>query len=444
MSMNHWMTRMILMTALPLALSVCVLDAAQGDPDASGDSGPDGSRVETGGVSVGGGDMEKIDLWIGDQPQLRGANVHQARAFDNGFVYDGTMEIEYQQADFDRLAALGANLVNISHPGLYDERAPYLLDTAMQQNLDDLLAMIEAADMFAVIAFRTGPGRNELTFVRDELAEGDAYFTEAQLDESVWTSTSAQSAWVQMWRYTAQRYANSDIVVGYDLMVEPNSNDVVTSDSFDGWDAEAFESRYGGTSYDWNEMYPQIVDAIREVDANTPILIGANGYSGAQWIEYVEPVNDERVVYTVHQYEPFTYTHQGEDEGLSYPGNYDIDWDGSSDRFDSDYLDSLHDPVRNFANRYQVPIVFNEMGAVRHAPNVVQYLGDQYDLLEAEGWSSAMWMHYSVNGHPGGDEFNYYFGTNAGNHQDISSNELLSLLESFWSRNTSRPSNVSF
>jgi hypothetical protein len=45
----------------------------------------------------------------------------------------------YTQADFDQLAAMGANYVNISHPGLHSERPPYGLDERVQTNLDRLL-----------------------------------------------------------------------------------------------------------------------------------------------------------------------------------------------------------------------------------------------------------------------------------------------------------------
>ena len=146
--------------------------------------------------------LEKIDLWTGNKPALRGANIHQVRAFEDGTVFDGSLEVYYTQSDFERLADQGANFVNISHPGLFDERAPYALDTVIQENLDELIEMIGEADMFAVIAFRSGPGRSELTFNRDELYLPDPWFSEEDLDESIWASQEKQDAWVHRWRHT--------------------------------------------------------------------------------------------------------------------------------------------------------------------------------------------------------------------------------------------------
>lgn len=125
------------------------------------------------------------------------------------------------QADFDALAAMGANYVNIYHPGLFTETAPYTVDLDIQNNLDNLLAMIAKARMFAVISFRTGPGRSEFWafWGEDNVSDPEeGWFDPSYYNNRVWTDQEAQDAWVEMWRYTAQRYKDNPVVVGYDLM----------------------------------------------------------------------------------------------------------------------------------------------------------------------------------------------------------------------------------
>lgn len=73
------------------------------------------------------------------------------------FMGPGPVGPRYVQEGFDRLAALGANTVNVSHPGLFTETPPCALDGDVQANLDRLLALIAQANMFAVISFRAGP-----------------------------------------------------------------------------------------------------------------------------------------------------------------------------------------------------------------------------------------------------------------------------------------------
>jgi len=111
--------------------------------------------------------LDKITLWQGET-QLRGANIWQRVIVPDldGPEFLGSSHIgpPYTQADFDLLASLGANYVNISGPGLFTEIPPYGVDLEVQANLDNLLEMIRKADMFAVITFRTGPGRSDFTF----------------------------------------------------------------------------------------------------------------------------------------------------------------------------------------------------------------------------------------------------------------------------------------
>ena len=169
---------------------------------------------------------DKWSLWTNDT-HLRGANIYQRRVYPeldgSTFLGSGPVGPPYTQEDFNQLAALGANYVNISHPGLFSENPPYTLDSDIQNHLDNLLGMIAQADMFTVISFRTGPGRSEFTFFWGE--HGD-WFDESYYNDKVWVEQAAQDAWADMWQYTAERYKDNPIVVGYDLMVEPNSNEV--------------------------------------------------------------------------------------------------------------------------------------------------------------------------------------------------------------------------
>ena len=130
-----------------------------------------GCGDEAGGGGGGGGGgaattMTKWALWSGGA-ELRGANIWIGRADDpiyEGVLGPGPYGPSFSQQDFEALAASGANLVNISHPGLYSVAEPFALDTDAQASLDELLSEIAAADLFAVITMRTGPGRSEWTF----------------------------------------------------------------------------------------------------------------------------------------------------------------------------------------------------------------------------------------------------------------------------------------
>ncbi len=380
--------------------------------------------------------LDKWSLWT-NGTQLRGANLWQrirVPDLDGDLLGPGYIGPPYAQSDFDRLAAAGANYVNLSIPGLFTERPPYVLDEGSQANLDSLLEMAERAGLFAVISFRTGPGRSDFTFYRD--GAGD-WFDPALLIETVWTEQAAQDAWVEMWRVTAERYRGHPVVVGYDLMVEPNADDVLLQI----YDPAEFYPRYAGTLYDWNQFYPRIVAAIRQVDAETPILVNPMGWGSVPWLPYLQPAQAERIVYAAHQYAPFLYTHQQPLERKPYPGEFDITWDGIPDRFDRAWLEAYLAPLQEFRQRTGAPVAVNEFGVVRWAPGAADFLRDEIAWFEAHGIHHALWV-WEPTYEPWytwGDRAMYYpFGPNPQNFTEVE-NDLWQVIREAWARNRVRP-----
>ncbi len=372
-------------TGMPTALAEEVSGPPEtGEREESGTS--DGNPSEGGEA----GPSDKWQLWE-DGTQLRGANIYQRRVYPEldgtEFMGSGPVGPPYSQQDFDRLDAMGANYVNISHPGLFTETPPYVLDGDIQSNLDNLLSMIAQADMFAVISFRTGPGRAEFSVC----CLGDDWFSDSYLNDEVWEDQAAQDAWLAMWQYTAERYHDNPVVVGYDLMVEPNANEVLTGE----WlDPEDFYAQHGGRLADWNQLHPRIATAIRQVDGDTPILVGGNGYSGVDWLPYLQPSGDPRTVYLVHQYAPHNYTHQwGDAQHCTYPGNCDLDWDGEYDDWlDRAWLEDLLGTVDDFAAAHSAPVAANEFGVIRWVDGAAAFMDDEMDLFEERGMNHALWV----------------------------------------------------
>lgn len=392
-------------------------------------------------------EMAKWDLWASGETQLRGVNIYQRPVYPewdgSDWMGPGPVGPPYVQEDFDEMSAAGLNYVNISHPGLFTEKPPYEPDEGIQANLDSLLAMIRKADLFAVISLRTGPGRSEFSFMG--VTEEDE-FGQHHLNDTVWEDQAAQDAWAAMWRHMAERYKDNSVVVGYDLMVEPNANAIF----FDIYWPPDFYPAYADTLYDWNWFYPSVVEAVREVDPNTPILVGAMSWSSPDWLPYLEPISDPCTVYTFHQYMPHDYTHQEPDElgnlPITYPGRLDLNWDGVPDPFDRAWLESSLSTVDEFRTEHNLPVATNEYGAQRYEPGAVQYLDDEMSLFEELGinyalwsWSSAYWMQREES-----KSFEFRLGADPNNRTEIVPNEMWDVLTGYWVRNTLRPSGVKF
>lgn len=379
---------------------------------------------------------DEFGLWQGGV-WLRGANIYQRRVYpevDGGeFLGPGPFGPPYTQEDLNRLSEQGANYINLSIMGLFSVEPPYSVDEEAVATLDRWIAMATEADLFVVITFRSGPGRSEFAI----LGPAD-WLPENYLVETIWQDEAAQHAWAEMWQFTAQRYHASPVVIGYDLMCEPNSNA-----SLNIWDPETFQATYAGTNYDWNQWYPDIVQAIRSVDAETPILIGGNGYSDPAWLPFLKPLDASHIIYTMHAYAPHPYTHQEIPNPLhTYPGFFDVDYDGKPDRFDHAWLEESFAEARNFQQQLNLTLAVNEFGLVRWAPNAPHYISDEIALFEQYGWNYALWQWYPawLPQAEGDHGFNFRFGSNPLQRSE-QTNPLWDTYQQAWARNTLRPSN---
>ena len=138
------------------------------------------------------------------------------------------------------------------------KKPPYALDPVAQENLDRVIDMAGKAGLYAVIAFRSGPGRNE-----NAISNRDG-----TLLETIWTNQEAHTAWVAMVRYAAERYGSNPNVVGLSVMVEPNSY------AHHGFiDPGEFYLLYSGQLEDVNVLHADSIAAIRQVSADLPVLL---------------------------------------------------------------------------------------------------------------------------------------------------------------------------
>lgn len=382
--------------------------------------------------------MRKYDLWR-NGPHLRGVNIWNARSHGILVQTNGLpVGPEHTQHDMNTLAGLGANLVLISHAGLFDEQGRP--DKNAEASLDQLLDRILKADMFAVIAFRSGPGRCEFTFNRHEVGD---WFQQKDLDETLWGDLKKQRQWAQMWKATARRYKGHPAVVGYTLMVEPNGNELAPGLGDGAWEPKVFYGKFRNTSYDWNQFYPKLVTAIRQEDSTTPIIIPPNSYADVNWLPYLTPSNDPYAVYDIHAYGPYKYSTQIGGPH-PYPGKtLDLNHDGAPDQLDKRYLENMLRPASTFLRKKR-PVAALEFGARRHAPGVGAYIRDMCAQFERLGINYAIWSWTPGGFSIHGDVFTIRRGPDLNEHSDRSTTAFISALKPYFAKNTLRPSTVSF
>ena len=361
--------------------------------------------------------VDKWSLWV-DGPHLRGMDMHPCVIVNE----DGCVQAMSRQ-DMQELRDLGANLINASYPGLFSEEPPYEVNPTALAYLDDLVGWAEEIGFYVVIHFRTGPGRNEGAIT----GEGDPLF-------AVWTEPEAHDAWVEMWRFTADRYRNSPAVAGYDLMVEPHPNSLI--DPNYELEPAAAQAQMAGTLLDWNAFAAEMTVAIRQVDPDTPIIVNSLSWGSAEWFAALEPTGDPRTIYSLHAYDPDIYVIQEEGEtNIRYPDV--VDAYSETITFDRAWLEENYRPVRQFAQQHNVPIYVGEFGALRWIPDATAFLSDQMDLFEQYGWNYAVYVWRGDE--PDFDGFNLEYGPDPANHVPILDNPLLTIFRDRWAANVDLP-----
>jgi cysteinyl-tRNA synthetase len=325
--------------------------------------------------------------------------------------------------DIQDLRDLGANLINASYPGVFGVEPPYEVDSVALAYLDDLVGWAEEVNIYIAIHYRTGPGRNEAAI---HMARGAVF--------DVWSDQSAHDAWVEMWRFTAERYRDSPVVVGYNLMVEPHPNVLIDPDG--DLEPVVFQGQVEGTLMDWSGFAAELTAAIREVDPLTPIIVNSLNWGSAAWFPALEPTGDPRTVYSLHAYDPDVYTVQDVGEtSISYPDV--VEDSGEVITFDHTWLDENYQPALEFERIHGVPVYVGEFGAVRWVPGVVEFLRDQTELFEAYGWNYAVYVWRGDE--PDFDGFNLEYGTDPEKHGPSPDNPLLGVYLQRWIENEEYP-----
>ncbi len=278
------------------------------------------------------------DLW--QHGGFRGANVMLAQC---------------TSADLRVLRSWGANLAEIPVSNVYAPTPPYAFQPENLAKLDRAVKAAEEAHLYVALTCREGPGRPDF-----------------ERSHEIWQDASAQEAYAKMWAEIAAHYRGRASIVGYDLMCEPHP------------DQEA-NKPLG----DWNVLAQKITAAIRTADPTTPILVNSSGWAYPQLFTTLRPTGDPRTVYTVHFYDPHYYTYQKPADKIIYPG---FRVPGKSESaWDKAMLESKLAPVREFQQKYHVPIFVGEFGCARYAPGAEQWLRDQMNVYEQYGWSWAYW-----------------------------------------------------
>ena len=174
------------------------------------------------------------------------------------------------------------------------------------------------------------------------------------------------SAFVETWRRIATRCAGHPALYGYDLVNEPIQR---VPAPFSYW-----------------ELQRRAAEAIREIDPTTAIVVESNLGCVAESYRYLSPLAMDNVIYQVHLYKPYEYTHQGVWGNPFEESGRPLVWPDPARGWATDHLRRVLAPVRAFQEKHQCRIYVGEFSAVSWAPGAENYLRDCIALFAEYGW----------------------------------------------------------
>ena len=170
---------------------------------------------------------------------------------------------------------------------------------------------------------------------------------------------------VETWRRIARRFKGSPALLAYDLLNEPH---------------QTFNA-VGGN--DFLSLQLRAAKAIREIDPDIPIVVEPIHAASPEGFKTLRAVPMKDVVYEVHVYQPFAYTHQGVNPAKPWEKSR---WPDPEKGWDKAFLREKLAPVREFQLRHGARIYVGEFSAIAWADGAGDYLRDCIDLFEEYGW----------------------------------------------------------
>lgn len=281
------------------------------------------------------------------------------RDSDQNMFFDNTIDYVVTEEDFADIKSMGANSIRLSlntYKDFENELAPFTYKENNFEKLDRVIEWAEKYNLYVIISMRQSPGGHNTS-------PHSGNFGLNQL----WITNDYQKRLTGLWEKIALRYANRSIVVGFDLLNEPEASDKKS----------------------FNNVLNRLTEAIRKVDRNHIIFLEGNSWG--KNLNWINPPSDKNTALSIHFYEPGNYAVNGE-------GNYPSVIDGQD--FNKDALRMKLTQRISYAKKLNRPVWVGEFGAMTKAINYLEYDKDMIDLLEEQSLNWNYWNYKNIQGKP--------------------------------------------
>lgn len=280
------------------------------------------------------------------------------------------------EPDFARMAEWGLDHVRLPVDYFFFETAPGEYSEKRLSYIDNVIRFCGKYGLNTVLDLHHAPG-----FFFGDGAKNDLF-----------TNRASQERFIGIWKFFAERYRGEGDNLRFELL-----NELV-------WE----------NSDPWNALWQEAAEAIHSISPERRIIVGGNFYNNVGQLKNLTVSRDERILYTIHFYEPFIFTHQRASwmeqtrsyvKPVSYPfnpeehtgffgGNIPAYFRGYSE-INRAFLDDYLKPAVEFSEKTGKSLYCGEYGVIANASpdSAAHWLSDMADMLLSHGFGRAVWSY---------------------------------------------------
>lgn len=272
---------------------------------------------------------------------------------------EGDWGRKVEESDIDRVAAAGFDTIRL--PVRFSNHAettpPYRLDPVFLARIDHIVDRA-LADHLNIILDQ----HNYSQLTGDKLDPNEAPVDPALTEDRM----------VALWSQIALHFRGRPKSVVFELMNEPHKD---------------------MTAERWNRLIPRILTAIRAEEPHRAVIVGPTDWNNAKDLAKLDIPQDPALIVTIHNYEPFDFTHQGAG-WVDHPPPLGT---RCCDEKQIARLTAPLDIAVAWGKEHHVPIYLGEFGAYDRADleSRVNFTRAMREAAEQRGLSWAYWEYNS-------------------------------------------------
>lgn len=270
------------------------------------------------------------------------------------FFFERFLHHFIQEDDLRYIKDLGCNLIRLpfNYRHFEDDDRPFEYKPEGFALLDKVIAWARGLELYIILDLHAVQGWQNRGWHCDNSCREPRFFGQKAFEDRA----------VALWEEFAGRYKDEAFVAGYNVMNEPDADEVT-----------------------WlNHYYRRVTQSIRLIDTHHIIFLEGNRSS--QQFDVLDPPFDPNTVYSSHNYvEPM--------DGM-YPGLF------NGEAFDRARLERDYRNRTSFMLRHKVPNWVGEFGCLYENPALTEsnlrVMNDMLDIIEGHGHHWSIWTYKDI------------------------------------------------